>query len=137
MKVSDLRIGNLLHDEDGNTCIVRAIDGDRFETFKGQDYHGTANVYIDEYRGTIGKWLKKLNGVPLTIEWLERMGFTPDGVEGIYMSYSRDGVKIWHDVQKNSFLVDNIKTLKVEPKHVHGVQNAFFVLTGNELEVKP
>lgn len=138
MKAIELRIGNLLHDEKGNVVIVRAIDGDRFVTFKGQHYHGTASVYIDRYNGTIGKWVGKLSGIPLTTEWLKNLGFKERGGPGgmlicdkVSISPQGDTHFVW--LHTGAFAMTLIE---IEVKTVHQLQNLFFALTGKELEVK-
>lgn len=132
IEARDLRIGNIVLVNSKTPGKVTRIYEDRAQVeytaiseITGQPY--VKRSYIDS------QWLE---GVSLTPECMERMGFVADGVEGIYMAYEQDGVKIWHDVHKNSFLVDNIKTLKVSPKYVHELQNVVFALSGRELEIK-
>lgn len=129
---TELRLGNLVLVNSKTVGRVTRIYEDRAQVEYTAISETTGRPYIK--RSYIDcQWLE---GIPLTPEWLERMGFVADGVEGIYMSYSRNGVKIWHDVHKNTFLVDNIKTLKVAPKLVHELQNVMFALSGRELEIK-
>lgn len=146
IEVKDLRIRNILHDEEGNVCVVRAIDGDRFITHKGVDYHGSASCYIERYNGTIGKWLGKLRGIPLTPEWLERMGFTMD-INPIIMLGTPDRFLYFAIVRGELYPV-----LKVYPEFsneepqtvslnriesVHQLQNLYHALTGCELGISP
>lgn len=131
MTINELRIGNIITDEEGNICKVRAIDGDRFVTHKGKDYHGSVTVYIDKYSGTIGKWVAKLNGIPLTPEWLAKCRFTPNDkmpwllCRGNFV-LNTGNHNIWH--WGNSVMRDM--------EYVHELQNAFFAMTGREVDIE-
>ncbi len=113
MKSSKLRIGNLLQDRDGKTATVSEITENEFKAYSGM--------------------LTKLplNPIPLTPEWLVKFGF---GLSNIHKGWHRitNGVEILFDIDMGCF----IEMVGIEINYVHELQNLFFALTGEELEIK-
>jgi hypothetical protein len=68
----------------------------------------------------------------LTEEWLERFGFEKIGGWDDYEAYILNEVEI--TINEN---VPFKNYLDKEIKHVHQLQNLYFALTGQELELKP
>ena len=84
-------------------------------------------------------------GIPLTEEWLLKLGFKDNGFGGFEISYNpskyNDSI-ITYRIGKSSyssigwFLYEGAITIKSEIEHVHQLQNLYFALTGEELEIK-
>jgi hypothetical protein len=72
--------------------------------------------------------------IPLTPEWLERCGFKGVWLEfnhGCQISAHKDGTSIiggWDSATSN-------QSVEVPCKYVHQLQNLYFALTGEELEI--
>lgn len=107
------------------------------------NYVNTGNFHLPKYRGNYQvkeewfKWSSKFKPIPLTEEWLLKMGFvvteTKAGIECFYFGkrysvFQPANTKVW-------LLVDGEKGL-CETKHIHQLQNLYFALTGCELEIK-
>lgn len=126
MKTTELRIGNMLYCR--NTVDVAIVELIHKKHFDCRDDYGmfTPN----------GKY----EPIPLTEEWLLKLGFEKDeynNQKAYY--YTFNGFKL--NVINGSLVIDNpnqlasAKNIKIE--HVHQLQNLYFALTGEELEVKP
>lgn len=76
----------------------------------------------DDRFTAFGSDYKYLSGIPLTTEWLERFGFESCSSGG----WKIDGLHLG---------VDNDYERR-EVLYVHALQNLYFCLTGNELEIK-
>ena len=107
MNAKELRIGNLL--ENGKVI-------------------GT-NDYRSVFFGNNWCLTQDLKPIELTEEWLQKFGFE------LY-----DSVEFRHFYRKNDFDLDeNYQPIDfdcIEIKHVHQLQNLYFALTGQELEIK-
>jgi len=139
MEAKELRIGNYVH----TTC---AISGDNIVT------------EIEEINKQYANEGVSIDPIPLTEEWLERLGFEfydyvldsdediDDNETGIYKSYKKqpDGKKYYYSVNFNS---DNTIEFTIKLrwademvlsliKHVHQLQNLYFALTGEELTIE-
>lgn len=148
VKANELRIGNYL------------IDSENRSTFKVHEF------LSDRVRKSVGLYsttaytLEEVEPVPLTEEWLVKLGFKKetwsqfdykfDHVSGKICGYVIDNV--WclvpapggtrpvffgrrnTDPRRN--LVWNFEQMGNPPSHVHQLQNLYFALTGEELEVK-
>ena len=101
--------------------------------------------------GTFAVFSHKLNsyeGIPLTAEWLERFGFEKSGeyhtmlvgdlissiyfvVDGVDFSIAiADSISSYEDGSR--YLTPELKATR----NVHQLQNLYFALTGEELELK-
>lgn len=114
METSELRIGNIIKDDDV-TYVVSGI-----EKRKHQEV-----VYLD---GNIFApiALSNLNPVPITEEWLLKFGFEKGNNKMILIS---GDLGIVFDDYKGCLLTGK----HVPIKHVHQLQNLYFALTGEEL----
>ena len=116
MKASELRIGNLISwISSGNIEKVMKID----------------LKYVNEVSE------KDLSPIPLTEEWLLKIGFENDleishnvyFKKHFYLEYPKDEVGYnfgWFGVLETA----------IKCKYVHELQNLYFILTGTELEIK-
>ena len=121
MKAEELRIGNWVLCEPNNACIERTID---YEDFK--------LAHFDSER---------FKPIPLTEEWLERFEFDEDGFK--QYEFINWGIKVKkdpHAISEPNWIVFhgfmNQFSEIVSLKHVHQLQNLFYCLCGEELEIK-
>ena len=116
MKAQELRIGNWIETLSGmEQCVDVLCDSVNTKSIEGINYG-------------------EINPIPLTEEWLVKFGFEKRRYihEGII--FGKD--EFWdleyyiaHDIYEISQLeIDNLK-------YVHQLQNLYFALTGNELEI--
>jgi len=113
----ELGLENLLRvTKDGLTLqvIVKGIEKKTIRT-------AIFNISIDD-----------LNGIPLTEEWLIKLGFHE--VLGVYAVYGRElNLKLIDGYWEFYFKGKYVSVIK----HVHQLQNLYFALTGVELTTKP
>lgn len=113
IKKSELRIGNWIEEENHNRqkVIIQVNDG----------------FCIDFAQRNNG------NPIPLTEEWLIKFGFKKNTDNGDFNGndcyYTHDNLK--RCISLPNFIYDGIKI-----KYVHQLQNLYFALTNQELEVK-
>ena len=107
MDIKELRVGNLLYNGFNELIEVKNIS----------------------HYNTSGFLLETLKPIELTEEWLQKFGFE------LY-----DSVEFRHFYRKNDFDLDeNYQPIDfdcIEIKYVHQLQNLYFALTGQELEIK-
>jgi hypothetical protein len=115
MKIQDLRVGNYLRD------TLTGIE--RPATFKTLDA-------INYGRGIY-------DGIPLTEEWLVRLGFKHS-----YKSIDEMGDIVIELENENALIYRGLGDewsygFKSHIKYVHQLQNLYHALTGQELTIKP
>jgi len=118
MKANELRIGNLV-DDNG---LIETVISD----------HLINDEHYDGLRGCLP--------IPLTKEWLLKFGFLHSHSQW----YELRSLDLWCDAfnidLKQGILTatyNNNEEMIVKPMlHVHQLQNLYFALTGNELEIK-
>ena len=132
MKAIELRLKNYVFDT-GVLAIVTCIEEDRLSTNRGKLPYS----FYDE-----------IEPVPLTEEWLLKFGFKKRIEFGMVVCDSWQGLNYWFINNKDCFTLrgDPIYGLSyqggIKPypekniKFVHQLQNLYFDLTGNELEIK-
>lgn len=115
MKANELRVGNYVH------CEL---------------WEGARKLFKILPEAT-----KILLPIPLTEEWLLRLGFTMENEDSSNCNrdYRVKGMNIYiqHHFDCNDFIVvflDN--PINISVKTVHQLQNLYFALTGEELELK-
>lgn len=114
MKASELRLGNWVEQpNDGVTRVTAVLNDLQIKTETG---------YVDKY----------CMPIPLTEEWLLKFGFDETIVEGYPLYQSNKGFIVEYYVDESVFL---ILDFEVRVKHVHQLQNLYFALTGEELEL--
>ncbi|AQW91321.1 hypothetical protein [Elizabethkingia anophelis] len=117
MEGKELRIGNYLHDRNGNLCKVIELRQDGI------------------YAPAINEAITGLPNKPIEIteDWLLNFGFKlRSDIDG--ENYEKSGVKILILRSDNiHFFFGNPNT---KEKYVHELQNLFYALTGEELTIK-
>ena len=109
LQANELRIGNLVY------------DSDRVKPFAATDFMQNEDFY---------------EPIPLTPEWLERMGFDNDcnATFGEYNAEYRWEINVL--VLWGSDGCTEGHNIHFPCNHVHQLQNLYFALTGEELTVK-
>jgi hypothetical protein len=131
MKATELRIGNKVYDTEGkeNTVTIEALK------------------YLLKYGGTNQCQVKP---IPITEEWLERIGLTKQlGWSIVYegekfnrgsksLEVSPNDIGTWYAYVRNfnQGEPDDFVLLRSDLMHVHQIQNLYHALTGEELEIK-
>ena len=147
MKANELRIGNLLiannllYRKEGENKIACVVGIDSEKEYKELKSSITIYHIDDEFKDTYGQWIKHLEPIPLTEEWLIKFGFEKKEnslftkkLEYIYNSlkYCED-YKIWiYYNDDNDAACNSIADLNF----VHELQNLYFALTKKELTMK-
>lgn len=120
MEQNNLRIGNYISYRDEFVCKVASL-GYTFAT------ENELNIQVGSDS------IKEYNPIPLTEKWALRFGFEKKS----RVSYSIKGIKLLFDEASGTInlyilnwpIADNLK-------YVHQLQNLYFALTGEELEIK-
>lgn len=120
MDARELRLGNYISVL-GNTVEVIKIFGER-KIEVHSDILQFWDVDIEEDDMDVLP-------IPLTEEWLDKMKFR-----------KYNNIRFEHDMLLGDIVKDNgfyLANVTPEIKWVHQLQNAFYAITGEELEVKP
>jgi hypothetical protein len=124
MKVTELRIGNLVDQPNEGVAKVTSI---------------LNNLQIRTETGYVDKYCKS---IPLTEEWLLKFGFKRNDntkvsdsfywimVGGSELHINPDNGVVW--IHRNENIFNNPCLVK----HLHQLQNLYFALTGEELDIK-
>lgn len=117
MKASELRYGNLIESHFSGCNFAKGI--------VKVDFYVMQKIHL--YNG-----LQSLKPIPLTDEWLLKFGFEKIIVED-YPLYIYDGFII--EVYTDNCVVSYNNTEITKIKYVHQLQNLYFALTNNEIEI--
>jgi hypothetical protein len=114
MKANELRIGNLVIENEFPN-IYSQIQSISFNGYASCTYNDSVNV-------------NDLTPIPLTEEWLIKMGFekTPYEFKNDNFSFNF----------KYSSLYNSVALIKDDVKYVHQMQNLIYALTNEELTIK-
>lgn len=113
MNAAELRIGNLVLFK-GNKIKIESVE----------------ISYCEQYQGEFNETFKPIK---LTEEILLKCGFVQDK-EILYRWYL-DSKYIVYDIDDGGFKYDGV-WIRPLIKHLHQLQNLYFCLIGNELEIK-
>jgi hypothetical protein len=131
MKPTELRIGNLLQDE--NSIIMKVVGLCDFKVLRTPPV--VLQALLTEELKEIGVTPGDPRPIPLTEGWLLKFGFFNDNRNGWRLDdmYSLS-FSITNDGEFYPCWQDRVLS-KVVTKYVHQVQNLYFALTGDELRV--
>jgi len=135
MKASVLRIGNYVdtinrenkvHIPDGLPLKIGAIEFFKVKLYKIDEPFYAQSVYIK-------RSLSDIAPIPLTEEWLIKIGFKQnDLIKSEYNIGTERVAKIDHGFFFDRYHWEASKRIK----YVHQLQNLYFELTGDELQIK-
>ena len=114
MKANELRIGNWVSNGEIG-----------FQITSKDIYHRDVRVY--------GSFIK---GIPITPEWLQRFGFEKIG-NGWQLDVEINHYCLYSESGKYVDLFVFSDEVGQQCQYIHQLQNLYFALTGEELEIKP
>ena len=124
MKANEFRIRNLFITSipiEGSWIEQQKIDKDIYQV-------KPCTFQIDKF--------EYFKGIPLTEEWLLKFGFEKDSIFGVDIKYKIGYFEVWYFRNTDSYMLENIKNMKVFIKYVHQLQNLYFALCNEELVIK-
>ena len=127
MRVNELRLGNYV-DFDGLSFTIKCISNNFIEADRG--------------RGKVRFSINDLKPIPITEQWLLRLGFEKekeqDKLLATYFYHKNNISRVeFSDKHGNLYWHDNYSSIyHKEIKYVHQLQNIYFALIGEELEIK-
>lgn len=127
IQINELRIGNLI-ERNGIIATIEIINNELDEVyFLGKDFYHS-------------DFCCNLNPIPLTEEWLVKLGFSVinENSAGKRYGYIIDGIfssDLTFTFWKTTKQAGNFFRGDLQIKHVHQLQNLHFALTGAELTV--
>jgi|LakMenE18May11ns_1017448.scaffolds.fasta_scaffold9325101_1 hypothetical protein len=139
MKAEELRIGNWIYDRGGKAWQI-----DHWETINKVSAKANAVMCNGILMGThpLSEYVDYLKPIPLTEEWLLKLGFYRrndriysklygvDEIDGVFqLQKFEDGYEFRTSFDSEWFYTPPIY-------HVHQLQNLYFALTGEELTIK-
>jgi hypothetical protein len=128
MEAKNLRLGNLILNKNGEVERVRTLYN---KSING--YDGNAGIQPDDE--------DDFNPIPITKEWLLKLGFELDHEYGVaekeeekfyIITNSASGYFLGEYMPAEDHFIARFQSIK----YVHQLQNLFFALTGKELELK-
>jgi len=119
--VTEMRIGNIMLDDEHNIVKIEQINSDRIHEF----------VMVSQNNGKI--YPSNIYKIPITQEWLEKFGFVKD-METDYRWFILDGI-IAFDLDDYCVRISDSWEFG-KRMYVNDMQNLFFALTGTELKLK-
>jgi hypothetical protein len=129
METKDLRLGNLVISKFNNVEEVGIITGI-------PDHDGCLDI------NEVGYIIEDCNPIPLTNEWLIKLGFELDTNIEFNWHVWDNGEFTIHDPLNDGetfvwFLrLDKMCAESIDVDYVHSLQNLYFALTDKELEIK-
>jgi len=128
MKAEELRIGNYVNYNDGS-------GHDDIRKIVGIDQNSVTSIVKGCHFATAIKSNDLIYPIPLSESVLLKCGFVKDDFSKTYVRYSIGNFNIIHDTDKGIFICDGIKYTLVCVQHLHQLQNLYYALTGEELEI--
>jgi hypothetical protein len=136
MKAVELRIGNLvLNPHQKKVYTIQAIKP-AYKLSRLRD--GKWNYFVDVAEDTYSVTVDLFVGIPLTEEWLVKLGYTKNEECVCYELLNREDeiFSFWFSETELTLAGLGFKGLWPPVKYVHQLQNLYFALTGEELTVK-
>ena len=135
IKANELRLGNKIQ--------VNGLHGDLFMTVSAITGKGTLNenkrvIFFEEDKEQVGEFLEHCYSIPLTPDILEKCGFDIDLNNfnwNAFKEFENNGLSHYVTLRFNEKRGWFFNHAASPVKHVHQLQNLYFVLTGEELEI--
>lgn len=131
MEARELRIGNLIRQVDyvtGETICIRTVTSINKEGYLNVKSKGIENIK--------SQLLKSFEPIPLTEEILLKCGFDKYSDHSNEITYLSKDSGYFIQVYDNSVYFGlNYEDYRKEVKYLHQLQNLYFALTGQELEI--
>jgi hypothetical protein len=123
IKVNELRVGNWI-DFAGTIAPVTEIDGENIWV--------RGKIKLPDSTKYPSFPIKRLKGIPLTPDILEKAGFTEGRItSAVYYHKGRNFSLEGHaTIKDHGFRYNSLQV-----KHLHQLQNLYFALTGEELAI--
>lgn len=123
MNATEVRLGNWINKK------YKDYGTDQF-------YWSNAQVISNDIEG-ITVYPDNYKAIPLTEEWLVKMGFDGNPNNGYVKNFIELGYIVQDEYFEFEYFRQGISSLIVQVKYVHQLQNLYFALTGQELTIKP
>lgn len=135
LQAKDIRIGNLVNWK-GTPCLIEGI-----QRMADADVEPARTGYTVDllHNGEIIQtpWVEDIEPIPITSEWLERMGFKDGGPhDGGEHSWRIPDFEFGYDGRSFYFYDGNNCVQVSDSSFVHQLQNLYHALTGEELTIK-
>jgi hypothetical protein len=132
LSAQDLRIGNWVYDGERTQFPMQVVA-------IGKDW-----VHLDFPSNEGGVWeadIKDLRAIPITTEMLNKVGYERRSGWGGILCYRNKGLRIdAYETSKGWWVhIDDEKAITIYSKntnYLHQLQNAYYMATGDELEVQ-
>ena len=125
MNAKEFRIGNFVFDDENEVVKVENIMSNRFVVWNDME----DCVLFSKKNDSINMFASKINPIPLTEEWLLKFGF----VEEFENKFYKNSLAI--EVFENECIVYLGDFVDLAIKYVHDLQNLYFSITREELEL--
>lgn len=124
MEAKNYRIGNYIQYNNENKSVGRI-------TTLVSDFVSRLDYCQIDYVINKKHWLINVNPIPITEEWLLKLGFISNAYQDRYES---NCIHIQCDKLKGKtdLYIEGMPHIK----HIHQLQNLYFSITGEELEIK-
>jgi hypothetical protein len=132
MKANELRIGNLILCNDVE-IQVENVSEYGINAYSWSDTHYGVQSGGMEYSYEFST--AKIEGIPLTEDWIIKLG-GKNGERGKYYEFKGYDVLINCSKKDHCFCLELSENNHKEIKYVHQLQNLYFALTNEELEIK-
>lgn len=120
MELNELRIGNLVTDEDGSRIL---------KVSKIVNEHSEQGAMAWELNGAFGISIDRMSGIPIDESWMKRAGFKITGS----INGKNQATFLYHKNGCSQPIRFNGRDNTFEPKYVHQMQNIYHALVGEEL----
>lgn len=127
MSTKELRIGNIVIDDEGNTVIIEQITGDNILE--------SAKVSRPTEKGNRLLYSSNIYPIPLTEEILLKCGFKKTNYDSYFETKKWSNGESIITVTDDDCLVSMENTFNKRCEDLHQLQNLYFALTGQELTI--
>lgn len=124
MKAADLKIGNYYE-----------ISGHKYNSDHNGIYRMSEDLMMEAFAGLSDNGVFTINAIPLTEEWLLKLGFGKHYTEATEWSIENPSFVIEEGPKGYHFTGGEGIHFSRAIKYVHDLQNLFYALTGEELTI--